>query len=765
MPECHEEQAFLPASPLDNRGRPYVAADCEYCPRQEARAQLARTVATLRTVNGEAGWLPLTPSQVQEEQEQDATLAHVRDCLVAGRRSEWADVAALYAEMKAYHSQRGGLEVRGGVLYRRWWAPSRGADLMQLLVPRALRSQVLQLVHGATGAGHFRNNKTLRRLRGRFYWLGCRRDVGMHVHCCDSFRERLTTAAKVTKEKEEVTGEMNMEKEAEEVVKMEKKAEEEKMEKEVEKILESPRGSSMAEGEDCSLQEEAFDSARDFEDEPVPCPLSQENTETWRQEDEPRLDASTAEGLMKVKEGGEGQGKRSSMKRRDAKPKLGSTAPGSATAGSGGTGATEVPSLCLRDFLRFKIQRFHILILILIMNFRLTSSMDGNTIPTTEPTELMCAVCWDVYCATATTKIIKGTSNAPKWKKGTDILPCSADRLQADIPCHYNGCLVLLSDFPLHFEGHLHGKPKTFYSNNTRCSMLNLPKTAPPDRQRSHMAAIIVGLVTVGLFLILALWIYQKKKPGYVLQNATQRPDKATENKATRCSPPGGKRYLTTSYREEFRRWDVPRRERFKPLDNLNLKEAKFQGITSYQASYGLKAYADAWADYRPGPKVPEYQPFQGLAPYALQYPVKPPERQPVPSKLQGVEDSQGGLDPSIGCGSYAQVPRALQGDAPDSARVPKSRHAFASSTEYRDNYKNWPTPPLYQWQNPPYDPPKGNMQFLTSYACDYRHWGLQPPFQHNTSYLSEYTSKKATPIRSGVRPAQRRHPQHRIQS
>ncbi|KAJ8395017.1 hypothetical protein AAFF_G00039680 [Aldrovandia affinis] len=30
-----------------------------------------------QAVDGEAGWIPLTPSQVQEEQERDVTLAHV----------------------------------------------------------------------------------------------------------------------------------------------------------------------------------------------------------------------------------------------------------------------------------------------------------------------------------------------------------------------------------------------------------------------------------------------------------------------------------------------------------------------------------------------------------------------------------------------------------------------------------------------------------------------------------------------------------------
>ncbi|KAJ8418859.1 hypothetical protein AAFF_G00003580 [Aldrovandia affinis] len=122
---------------------------------QEARAQLAPMVATLRTIYGEAGCLPLSPAQVQEAQERDAALTHVQSWLAAGKRPEWADVAALDTETRAYHSQWASLEVRGGVLYRWWRAPDQGADLLQLLMPRALQTQVLQLVHGATGSpGH-----------------------------------------------------------------------------------------------------------------------------------------------------------------------------------------------------------------------------------------------------------------------------------------------------------------------------------------------------------------------------------------------------------------------------------------------------------------------------------------------------------------------------------------------------------------------------------------------------------------------------------
>ncbi|KAJ8358059.1 hypothetical protein AAFF_G00040200 [Aldrovandia affinis] len=94
------------------------------------------TVATLRTVDGEAGCLPLSPAQVQEAQERAAPLVHVQSWLAAGKRPEWADVAALDTETRAYHSQWASLEAWDGVLYRRWRALGRGAHLLQLLVPR-----------------------------------------------------------------------------------------------------------------------------------------------------------------------------------------------------------------------------------------------------------------------------------------------------------------------------------------------------------------------------------------------------------------------------------------------------------------------------------------------------------------------------------------------------------------------------------------------------------------------------------------------------
>ncbi|KAG7491797.1 hypothetical protein MATL_G00007640 [Megalops atlanticus] len=48
-----------------------------------------------------------------------------------------------------------------------------------------MRDTVLRLSHGTAGAGHYGVNKTLGRLRERFYWGRCRRDVATFCIRCD----------------------------------------------------------------------------------------------------------------------------------------------------------------------------------------------------------------------------------------------------------------------------------------------------------------------------------------------------------------------------------------------------------------------------------------------------------------------------------------------------------------------------------------------------------------------------------------------------
>uniref|UniRef100_A0A3B1ITE9 Gypsy retrotransposon integrase-like protein 1 n=1 Tax=Astyanax mexicanus TaxID=7994 RepID=A0A3B1ITE9_ASTMX len=86
---------------------------------------------------------------------------------------------------KALRSNWASFSLSDGVLCHTWEDPANGRRVFQVVVPRALRGSVLRGVHGSPGAGHFGVTKTLKRLRQRFYWPGCRTDVELFVHCCD----------------------------------------------------------------------------------------------------------------------------------------------------------------------------------------------------------------------------------------------------------------------------------------------------------------------------------------------------------------------------------------------------------------------------------------------------------------------------------------------------------------------------------------------------------------------------------------------------
>ena len=64
------------------------------------------------------------------------------------------------------------LTVRSGVLYRQFLLPNSSTVILQQLVPRVLREEVLSNLHEGTMGGHLGVDKTLSHLKERFYWPG-----------------------------------------------------------------------------------------------------------------------------------------------------------------------------------------------------------------------------------------------------------------------------------------------------------------------------------------------------------------------------------------------------------------------------------------------------------------------------------------------------------------------------------------------------------------------------------------------------------------
>ena len=86
--------------------------------------------------------------------------------------------------MKVYLSQYDSLVVLDDILYREWISSNLKTKVLQLVVPRNYVNAVLEEAHDYPSGGLFGVNKTLQKIRKRFYWASCKKDVENWCRSC-----------------------------------------------------------------------------------------------------------------------------------------------------------------------------------------------------------------------------------------------------------------------------------------------------------------------------------------------------------------------------------------------------------------------------------------------------------------------------------------------------------------------------------------------------------------------------------------------------
>ena len=90
-------------------------------------------------------------------------------------------------------TKREELAMSNGVLFKRWKPSNRVNEVWQAVVPKSMHQEILYQLHDApTSGGHFAVEKTLARIRQRFWWLFMRSNVERHIENCDSCAARST---------------------------------------------------------------------------------------------------------------------------------------------------------------------------------------------------------------------------------------------------------------------------------------------------------------------------------------------------------------------------------------------------------------------------------------------------------------------------------------------------------------------------------------------------------------------------------------------
>ncbi len=86
-------------------------------------------------------------------------------------------ISAESGVLKSYLAQWDSLKVEKGILYRVWESVDGQTVRDQLVLPRNRVPEVLRSMHDDVSGGHLGINKTLEKIRQRFYWFKCRDDV------------------------------------------------------------------------------------------------------------------------------------------------------------------------------------------------------------------------------------------------------------------------------------------------------------------------------------------------------------------------------------------------------------------------------------------------------------------------------------------------------------------------------------------------------------------------------------------------------------
>ncbi len=101
---------------------------------------------------------------------------------LSGKPTSREQVLALGPDVLAYWAIWEQLTLKAGLLYRKWHKAETRDAVLQLVLPEKARKEIIDQLHGSpVSGGHFAIEKTLARIKQRFWWPGMRRDVEKRI--------------------------------------------------------------------------------------------------------------------------------------------------------------------------------------------------------------------------------------------------------------------------------------------------------------------------------------------------------------------------------------------------------------------------------------------------------------------------------------------------------------------------------------------------------------------------------------------------------
>lgn len=160
--------------------RPCQNFFCKYCERVDERNAIVKEQLISRIVLENSNLEEWSASQ---KKDQIISLFFQKKC--EGKRPLWQEISSLESSAKIYYNIWDSLEIKDNVLFRKWISPNFKLEVFQIVVPQSKVCEILKEAHDSPIGGHFGINKTLEKVRKRFYWASCKADVEIWCKSCE----------------------------------------------------------------------------------------------------------------------------------------------------------------------------------------------------------------------------------------------------------------------------------------------------------------------------------------------------------------------------------------------------------------------------------------------------------------------------------------------------------------------------------------------------------------------------------------------------
>ena len=136
-----------------------------------------------------------SPAELRKIQLDDGPVGFMLKAVEKGERPNSDDVRGQGPDAQRLNQLWSKLLVKNGILKRKY-VDTNGTSCLQLIAPRAIREVILQELHAGELGGHLGEDKTLNKIKQRFYWPGMQKDVERWCHTCEACATRKTAPKK-----------------------------------------------------------------------------------------------------------------------------------------------------------------------------------------------------------------------------------------------------------------------------------------------------------------------------------------------------------------------------------------------------------------------------------------------------------------------------------------------------------------------------------------------------------------------------------------